>query len=479
MAKLKFTKTALSSLVPPEQGKRLAVYDTEVPKLAMRITAAGARTFYVVKRAGASIAWVKLGSFPEMTIEQARVEAQKILGEFAAGANPATARRAIREEPSFTEVFEQFLVEKKKRDGTHIGEHTKRDYRDTLRIYMNSIKSKKLSHITRADIKAIHTKTTKKSAAQADRALAIVSSVFNFATDQEIFSGINPASRIQKNPAPSRDRFAQKFELPQLFAAIAESSLADFFWLSLLTGARRSNVQEMAWRDIDLDARIWRIGMTKNGTPQNVTLSPEAVTILETRRRETCGSQFVFPGEGKSGHLVEPKKAWTAILLRAGLRRLLDHLETLGKLTAEERQQAEQQIAHAPVAAEKHYRTLADELGIEPASYEMTDLRIHDLRRTLGSWQAKTGASLPIIGKSLNHKTPQATAIYARLDLDPVRHSVETATQAMLEAAKIKPVAKAGKLSEGRPVREVVRDISLMQREHSLSYIMRIPKLLS
>lgn len=36
----------------------------------------------------------------------------------------------------------------------------------------------------------------------------------------------------------------------------------------------------------------------------------------------------------------------------------------------------------------------------------MTDLRIHDLRRTLGSWQAKTGASMAaIIGKSLNHKS--------------------------------------------------------------------------
>jgi integrase len=68
----------------------------------------------------------------------------------------------------------------------------------------------------------------------------------------------------------------------------------------------------------------------------------------------------------------------------------------------------------------------------------MTDLRIHDLRRTLGSWQAKTGASLAIIGKSLNHKTHQATAIYARLDLDPVRQSVNTATAAMLEAAGLK-----------------------------------------
>lgn len=66
------------------------------------------------------------------------------------------------------------------------------------------------------------------------------------------------------------------------------------------------------------------------------------------------------------------------------------------------------------------------------------DLRIHDLRRTLGSWQAKTGASLAIIGKSLNHKNQNTTAIYARLDLDPVRNSVNTATNAMMIAAGLK-----------------------------------------
>jgi integrase len=66
---------------------------------------------------------------------------------------------------------------------------------------------------------------------------------------------------------------------------------------------------------------------------------------------------------------------------------------------------------------------------------------LHDLRRTLGSWQARTGASLAIIGKSLNHKSPQATAIYARLDLDPVRQSVNTATSAMLEAGAMKDAA--------------------------------------
>jgi len=66
-----------------------------------------------------------------------------------------------------------------------------------------------------------------------------------------------------------------------------------------------------------------------------------------------------------------------------------------------------------------------------------TDLRLHDLRRTLGSWQAATGASLPIIGKSLGHSSIQATQIYARLNLDPVRASVSRAQEAMLLAGGV------------------------------------------
>ncbi|MGQ7959055.1 tyrosine-type recombinase/integrase [Pseudomonas sp. SP16.1] len=441
MVKLRFTKTALMAVALPEAGKRIVAYDTDTPKLAMRITAAGSRTFYVVKRAGASMAWVKLGTFPEMTVEQARGEAQKILAEFATGANPAAARRAIREEPTFSEVFEQFLTGKKKRDGTPLAESTKQGYRVVLRDYLEPIKSKKLSHITRGEVKAIHSKTTKVSGTQADRALAVVSSVFNFAADLEIFTGTNPTSRIQKNPAPSRDRFVQADELPHLFEAMAESGLRDYFLLSLLTGARRSNVQEMAWRDLDLDAGVWRIGMTKNGTPQNVTLSPEAVATLKARKSSTGTSPFVFPGTGKTGHLVEPKKAWAAILRRASMRRLIQLLALAGELTEEQCAEAERRILEAPAAAEKQCRGMADRLKIDPAAYDMSDLRIHDLRRTLGSWQAKTGASMAIIGKSLNHKTHQATAIYARLDLDPVRQSVNTATQAMLEAAGIKQSA--------------------------------------
>jgi len=68
---------------------------------------------------------------------------------------------------------------------------------------------------------------------------------------------------------------------------------------------------------------------------------------------------------------------------------------------------------------------------------DIENLHIHDLRHSLGSWQAATGASLCIIGKTLAHKNVSTTAVYARLSLDPVRAAMETATRAMLDAARI------------------------------------------
>lgn len=49
----------------------------------------------------------------------------------------------------------------------------------------------------------------------------------------------------------------------------------------------------------------------------------------------------------------------------------------------------------------------------------------------MGSYQAIAGASLAVIGKSLGHKSQQATQIYARLHNDPVRESMEKANKIM------------------------------------------------
>lgn len=87
-------------------------------------------------------------------------------------------------------------------------------------------------------------------------------------------------------------------------------------------------------------------------------------------------------------------------------------------------------------------RAVAAELNIDTNGARLSDLRRHDLRRTMGSWQAATGASLVVIGKSLGHKDMASTQIYSRLDIDPVRNAMQTAATAMFAAGGLLPTAE-------------------------------------
>lgn len=381
--RINFTKSNLDALQIPISGKRDTYHDTKGSGLQLRVTSAGVKTFSVYRRIKCGDPErITLGRYPDMTIEQARREANRISLDISDGKNPAEVKRGHKRELIFSELFTDYLERHSKPK-----KKTWKEDQAQFRIYLEKpLGKKKLSAIDRKSIARIHSDITRTGhAPTANRVKALLSSVFGWAISVGLWES-NPATGIKSNKENQRDRFLQSDELPQFFKALSEEpnkTIKDYFLLSLLTGARRSNVLSMRWQDINFDRAEWRIQETKNGTPQTVTLSPEVIEILQDRK-PSDGSVFVFPGTGKTGHLIEPKKGWKRILERAGI----------------------------------------------------ADLRIHDLRRTLGSWQAKTGASLAIIGKSLNHKNQNTTAIYARLDLDPVRESVNTATSAMLAAGK-------------------------------------------
>jgi integrase len=72
----------------------------------------------------------------------------------------------------------------------------------------------------------------------------------------------------------------------------------------------------MRWRDLDLGQQEWRIPETKNGTPHVVPLSEEAITILN-KRKPQVPTEYVFPADSKTGHIVAPGKDWRRILERA------------------------------------------------------------------------------------------------------------------------------------------------------------------
>ena len=50
---------------------------------------------------------------------------------------------------------------------------------------------------------------------------------------------------------------------------------------------------------------------------------------------------------------------------------------------------------------------------------------------------AMSGASLPMVGRALGHNSQAATAVYARLQLDPVRAAMAAAQAAMEEVEAV------------------------------------------
>lgn len=378
-----FTKKALNTLPLPEGKKRTYVHDTRESGLLIQVTTTGKKTFQLYRWYKTKPLRITLGTFPNMTIEQARKKARRLKADMADGINPADEKRKARQEMTFKELFEIYMDRH-----SRPRKRTWQEDLDKFDTYLKPLGRKRLSEIKKNHISALHSRIGKEHKVTANRVLALVSSIFGRAIEYGLWEGINPCMGIRKFPERSRNRFLQHDELPRFFKALDEETnetLRDFILISLLTGARRSNVLAMRWNQLDLDQGLWRIPRTKNGEPQVVTLCDKAIEILKTRKKQTS-SVFVFEGRGRTGHLVEPKNGWKRILQRAGIE----------------------------------------------------DLRIHDLRRTLGSWQAITGASLPVIGKTLGHKNASTTEIYARLNLDPVRESVQKATVAMLEAGNRK-----------------------------------------
>ena len=389
--KVGFTIATLNAATCPAGKTRAIIYDQKTPGLALRITSNRAKTFVVCIRVNGKYERIKLGSFPTITIEQARKLAKVASGEIAKGGDPIeTKRQARTRSMTIAKLWEWFLE-------TH-AKPRKRSWRDDEVRYEKhiapSLAHRPIEKLTRSDVAALHRRLAQDHApATANRVVALLSVMYNKAREID-YKGGNPCEGVERFRETSRDRFLSADELPRFMSAIEDEQTPEmwrhYFTLLLLTGARSGNLKSMRWSEVDLSSGTWRIPQekAKAGETILVHLSTSAISILETRQQAVKGP-WVFPAAGsKSGHVVEPRKQWENLLRRA----------------------------------------------------KLPGVRIHDLRRTLGSWQAATGASLSVIGKSLGHRNVATTAIYARLNIDPVRESVNKATDAMLAAVEAKKV---------------------------------------
>ncbi len=380
---LNFTKKSLENLTASKTGKRVYFYDTKVDGLTLMVTQTGVKSFQVYRKYNGTPVRVTLGKFPEMTVENARRNAQAVTAEMLNGKNPNAEKRKARREITFGKAFDDFMHRYSK-PYKKSWSYDEREVNKFLTHWFH----RKLVSISKQEIQSLHEKIKHENGLyQANRLLERIKAIYN-KTIEWGWEGVNPAQGIKKFKEKSRERFLHPDELPKFFESLdseENDTIRDYIYISLLTGARRSNVQAMRWEEINLQRCEWLIPETKNGESLRIALVAKVIEILNTRAEKYGQEGWVFSGTGKTGHLIEPKSGWKRILARAGIK----------------------------------------------------DLRLHDLRRTLGSWQAITGANSLMIGQSLGHKSMQSTAVYARLNLDPVRESVEKATNAILKFTKL------------------------------------------
>lgn len=381
-----FTKQALESL--PVTTVQYEVKDSRTPGLIVRVNPGGKKTFMFFRRVSGRLLRVKIGYVHDISIEHARKKAISLNSQIIAGVNPNELLRGKRRELTFKQLFERYykehsLIRNKRPD----------DNNSTIRYHLlPKIGSMKLSDISKTKMREIHLKQGQdRGEQQANRVLNIARAIFNFGINNELFTGPNPCVGIRRFKTKSRDRFLSSDELKAFFDALEyeEELFRDYFMLLLFTGSRKSNMLAMKWKDVDFDLKRWRLSEeeTKNDDVNIYQLSDSALEILQRRsianKTSLSPSLYVFPGTGVDGYLNDPKKSFARIKKRMGT----------------------------------------------------TDIRIHDLRRTLASYMAINNASLPIIGRALNHKSQASTAIYARLSCDPIRDAVNSATKLMAEKA--------------------------------------------
>lgn len=382
-----FTKTALTNLSPPARNEQRKIYrDQSQRGLLIMLTYGGSKTFYYCYKIAGRKKMIKIGQFPYIEINEAREKAFEYHKAIQHGESPTTIKPA---QPAtmlksffFNEYMPKYATQYKKPQTCDANIQM-------FNKHFSGIGDRDIKSFSKFEIDTLH-KEIGMSRGQyaANRCLCLIRHIFNVAIDWGVID-TNPASKIRAYPEKSRDRFLQPDEMAKFMKALdsaKDKQLKNFILLLLYTGQRKMNICSLKWSYIDFHNNTLYLPETKNGEPQRIPLTNQAVELLKNIESERIGgNDYIFPSRfNKGNHIKSPKGFWNNILKTAGIE----------------------------------------------------NLRMHDLRRTMGSYQAITGSSMNIIAKSLGHKSVQSTSVYARLDLNSVRNSMQKATDEIQNCIK-------------------------------------------
>lgn len=378
----KLTKRAIDAF--KYEGGWDVRWDDQMPGLGVRIYESGKKSFVLSYRANGRKRLMVLGRYAaDLTLDQARKRAESMRVKVNEGGDPLEEKRKAAVGQTFHDLVAAYIEK-------HAKLHKKTWEADKRRLDRNipaSWTNRKVNSIKRSDIAELHSAIGATRPHEANRLLEVLHKAFRLArvwgyVDE---GSENPASEIDRFREPKRKRWLRPTELPNLAASIDEEPniyIRAFLWLLMLSGARKTELLRARWDQLDYDSGILNLPETKAGEAQSLTLSQPALAILKAIPRQE-GNPHIFCGQRAGKSLANMDKNWHVIRERAGVE----------------------------------------------------DLRIHDLRRSVGSWLTQAGVDLNQIKEALRHSAISTTLTYARLAEDSARGPMEQHGRRVLEIA--------------------------------------------
>lgn len=369
LASVNLTKSLVESLEARDQN--YYVSDFRVRGLCLQVARGGTKSFVLRYRVlGASRTWT-LGRFPNLSVDQARKEAEEALGRIRKGADPSQERRIRKALPTVAELCDQFLAEY---CPIHLRPKTAVGYGEmiegAIRPGLGRIKVDALTH---AQVARWH-HDLRDTPRKANYALAVLRKMLNLAFTWGYRSGTNPCLGVKKYPERARTRVPEMDELGRLWEAFGKAGREQWgtphalacLKVILLTGSRKTAIRILRWEHVDIEGGFIRLPAGSEGAKgaESIALPPEAVEILKALPRLLgSSSQWVFPSTKPGVPVTNIDRLWYRIREDAG----------------------------------------------------SPDLRIHDLRHLWGTTAGALNFQGPMIQAALNHKTPAMTARYVNL----------------------------------------------------------------
>ncbi len=323
MGLLRITKTTVDELPLTKKGQ-IFYRDNRLNGFGVCIGKT-AKTYYAEKRINGKTVRTGIGRHGQITPEFARREAQILLGQMTVGENPNLLKQKARTKGITLEaVFDEFLQARK-----NLKKSTVYEYRRTMKCYFSDWLKKAIVDITKDMVMKRHVLIGERHGkGQANLSMRILRSLVNFAmgryeaSDGNQILFINPVSVLSKTRSwyriDRRRTVIKPHELPALFKALDDMETAkptsnskadvfkDYLLLLLFTGLRRNEGMRLKWQNVDFKAKVFTITDTKNNEPLTLPMSDFLLDLFQ-RRHESKTGDHVFPGDGESGHITEPK----------------------------------------------------------------------------------------------------------------------------------------------------------------------------